>query len=193
MIFRQRDYPGPLGRGPHALDMALKGCGHVSLAQLANDMDTSTLDPRALHEAAWFAWDGAGWPPFVRKPREDPPHPGGILVWGVVAAAAGLRCAEALNATEVPALRLRRAIHETLAAGGRAVLWVDHDEHKRGGDWDGDHYVSLRRVDGDVVVYADSATGLEGRLDLVTLRGPSVWSGEPRLYQLRGVRPVFAA
>lgn len=82
---------------------------------------------------------------------------------------------------------MREAIDRAMAQGC-AILWVDHDKDRPGGDEDGDHYVSALRVGNGDLVCADPATGEACRISLGTLEGKAGWGD--RTYRIRGVRPI---
>jgi hypothetical protein len=87
-----------------------------------------------------------------------------------------------------------RAIRECLDhafAKGMAILWVDHDRTRAGGDEQGDHYVLGLRIEDGAIVCADPATGTDCRINLGTLEGPAPWGR--RTYRVMGVRPIRRA
>lgn len=61
---------------------------------------------------------------------------------------------------------LRAAIVGALESDRLAILHVNHDA-----DEAGDHFVLGLKLEGDVVRFADPSSGLEGRINLVTLEG----------------------
>lgn len=85
--------------------------------------------------------------------------------------------------------KMRDVLVSALADGAVVVMHVDHDSAKPDGDPEGDHFGLALRIEGDVVVFADPATGDEERMSLATLTAnvPS------KRYQLRSVRPLRRA
>lgn len=80
-------------------------------------------------------------------------------------------------------------LRSAIAEGAVVVMHVDHDSAKPDGDPEGDHFVLGLRIEGDVVVFADPATGSEERMSLSTLTA----AVSSKRYQLRSVRPLRAA
>ena len=89
--------------------------------------------------------------------------------------------------------RMRDVLTAALAVGDVVVMHVDHDSSKPDGDPEGDHFVLALRIEGDVIVFADPATGDEERMDLRMLSCSVMWGTRARRYELRSVRPLRAA
>ena len=164
-----------LGEGGSTFGKA--GCVVTCLAQAMRQMGVDNEATPLTVQAKAFA---AGGEPF-RGPN---------AITGVVAAANGMVCADRVSEVE-GAAAMQLAIGEALV-DGTALLHVDHDQD-RGGTPEADHWVLAVRLDGDDVVYLDPATADEGRLQLRTLTGPSLWDGVPRVYRVRGVRALRRA
>lgn len=117
---------------------------------------------------------------------------GNLPILPLLAKLYGLNGDELVRAPPQSAQEVRGLITRTLARGGRLTAWVDHDSSLPDGDPEGDHFVAIRRLEGDRVVYADSATGIEDSLDLRTLSGTTTWQTEDgpalKVYQVMSVR-----
>lgn len=90
---------------------------------------------------------------------------------------------------------LRDAVEDAIFAGGLAILHVDHDGDRPGGDADGDHFVLAHKIEGNRLHCLDPAVGrvllswpgLESVSDVV-------WGkGDHRRYHVLAVRPVRRA
>lgn len=116
---------------------------------------------------------------------------GNMVVLPLLAELYGLDGEELARAPQ-PAQAMRELLTRTLAAGGRCTLWVDHDSNLPDGDPEGDHFVAARRLEGDRVIFADSATGIEDSVDLRTLSGTTTWQTKDgpvlKVYQVLSVR-----
>lgn len=117
---------------------------------------------------------------------------GNMVVLPHMAELYGLNGEELVRAPPQGAAEMRALLTRTLAADGRCTLWVDHDSSLPDGDPEGDHFVAARRIEGDRVVFADSATGEEDSIDLRTLSGTTTWQTEDgpvlKVYQVLSVR-----
>ena len=117
---------------------------------------------------------------------------GSMAVLPALARLYGLNGDELVRAPPQPAQAMRELILRTLDKHGRLTAWVDHDSTLPDGDPEGDHFVAIRRLEGDRLVYADSATGIEDSLDLRTLTGNTTWETKDgpvvKVYQVLSVR-----
>jgi len=148
------------------------GCLLTTWADIVTDLTGESLDPVAILTKAKAA--------------------GAITAGGLpyqVQLALVLKCAapELVRSPPQPFDLMRQTIVDALASGGRAILHVDHDSAKAKGDFDGDHFCSARRIEGDVLVIGDPDGGEERRLDLQTLSGPGAGT---KTYIVRSARPV---
>lgn len=105
-----------------------------------------------------------------------------------LARAVGLTAGDVVRCPPQPVQVMRKALLDALDVG-LAVMNVNHDA-----DAALDHFVLARRLEGDRVWYADSATGEESWLDLRTLSGTSLWKTRKgtltKVYQVGSVRPL---
>lgn len=117
---------------------------------------------------------------------------GNMAVLPALARLYGLDGDELVRAPPQPAQEMRALILRTLDKGGRLTAWVDHDSSLPDGDPEGDHFVAIRRLEGDRLVYADSASGIEDSLDRRTLTGNTTWETKDgpvvKVYQALSVR-----
>ena len=123
---------------------------------------------------------------------------------GRLVRAQGLRCDDAPIGddgdevyTDLDTASHRRAILDTLAAGGACLLWVDtdlSDASTAGRHWVLAHAAlvddSANGIVG-VVHICDPATARVEGLDLRTLSGCIMWGERPRAYAVRAVRPIL--
>lgn len=160
------------------------GCVLTCIAQAARHFGIdSESTPANVQHAAIAAWDGANPQTAPFQPRTAAafsPRIGRIV---------GLRIDDRVNVIEGP--RFYSALSHTFASGGVVMMHVDS---KDDGSDEPNHWVLGLRLEGvaetAAVIYADPDGGHEGRLPLGALKAPSP-KGKP--YELRGIRPVFAA
>jgi len=169
-----------------------KGCGLTGAAQLQREfgirLDATPLTAQADAIARFRALGGnASLLPAIRLPVTHPFQPGVNIVWATAFDSLGMRISPCVDQS-AGLKAMRGAILGALLTGGRAMLNVDHDEHRKGGDPEGDHYVTALRLDVDRIVYADPADGAEWSLPVGTLTGPATWGS--RTFAVRGVRAV---
>ena len=86
---------------------------------------------------------------------------------------------------------LQSAIIDALRRGGAALVCVDHDSMRRGGDPLGDHWIAAYAVDGERLLVADPASTGTTSLDWATLAGPSRWGRVTRDYRVTRAVTVF--
>lgn len=189
MTVRPGAWPDVLPQGPHrklklpgsSMPVSDFGCLLMCYVQACHDLEVDPTATPASIIAATKDLVGADRVWFA-----------GLPVQPQLAKVLGLTAGELVRSPPQPAQEMRRVLVEALGVG-LAVLWVDHDE-TRGGDFDGDHFVLGRRIDGDRIWYADPATGEEGWLNLRTLSGVTVWQTSlgpvTKVYQVRSVRPL---
>ena len=85
---------------------------------------------------------------------------------------------------------IKDAIRDAFGADGLAVLHVDYDGEKPGGDVDGDHFVLAVELTPTSVVCLDPAVG-RVTLSWPVLEGVAVWGKvDRRAYCVVGVRPI---
>lgn len=90
---------------------------------------------------------------------------------------------------------LRDATEDALFSGSLAILHVDHDGDRPGGDVDGDHFILAHRIEGNRLLCMDPAVG---RVSLtwpgLESAGEVLWGKEDRRkYHTIAVRPVRKA
>jgi hypothetical protein len=121
------------------------------------------------------------------------------LVLPHAAAALGLTSPLDARVDSADPAALVPAIETTLATGGLAVLHVDHDAARKGGDGAPDHFTLATALkaqpDGTVkLANLDPATGREELLDWPALTGTVRWSDlDERRYRVLSVRPLHRA
>lgn len=88
---------------------------------------------------------------------------------------------------------LKVAILEAVKAGGVAIVCVDHDRDKPGGDEIGDHWGTIVDVDveNDVAALVDPATGDIEPLVWRTLSAPVMWGNVVKPYVATRAITVF--
>lgn len=111
-----------------------------------------------------------------------------------LALCAGLQSPSAMRVNaEAGAKAMTDCLLATLEAGWCALVQVDHDSSKPGGDEAGDHWIAALASRAGEVICADPATGRVVQLDPVMLRGLAEWPSGVRLYEVRAVVPVGPA
>jgi hypothetical protein len=130
-------------------------------------------------------------------------HKGGMMLLPhVLAPAMGLKApaASRLSMDENPGItmaQMQGRIASCINGGGCALLCVDHDLARAGGDADGDHYVlgvgwerPWQAQNAQRLIYLDPAVGRAGALSFVSLEGEALWGTPRRAYKVRSVRLV---
>ena len=130
---------------------------------------------------------------FLRNVEFLPPHlnamgrsakafKGELVIWDILGRAAGLDVRSIIVGDGLTA-----AIAATLRSKGVCLLHVDHK-----GDERGDHWVLAHSMtDTNDFICSCSAIGDDVIVSKETLRGSTTWGNEPKVYAVRGARPVF--
>lgn len=85
---------------------------------------------------------------------------------------------------------IKDAIRDAFGADGLAILHVDYDGNKPGGDVGGDHFILAVEKQPSAIICYDPAVGRVS-LSWPLLEGLAVWSKtDRRLYCVVGVRPI---
>lgn len=166
--------------------MSNVGCALTALAEIACLLGVTTPG-------------GAPWTPLLVNDRGrtcDPPafaKGSAAAVLPLVGSAIGVTVADRQDVRGLGADDVRATIKRCLDNGGALLGHVDHDEDKAGGDFDGDHWVTICSLDSDDVTAIDIIDPVDGRQRFLaphTLQGPSPF-GVARPYRLRAVRACF--
>lgn len=174
-----------LGNG--ALRVGGHGCLLVALTQAVRELK---VQPDAL-------------PPHVqeacRRARAFGPASSNLTL-PTAAEAVGLSSPLRARVDSEDASVLARALEQALETGGLAILQVDHDRDRAGGDMPPDHFVlatgfRTSGIGGRLeLAVLDPATGREELLLWPTLTGNVRWSAlDVRTYRVLSVRPVHRA
>lgn len=87
--------------------------------------------------------------------------------------------------------QIKDCVRDALGVDGLAIMHVDHDATRIGGDASGDHFILARLIQGGAfLVCLDPAVG---RVSLTwpELEGVAVWGkNDRRVYRVVGVRPI---
>lgn len=155
------------------------GCLVVALTQIARHMGVvdPTFSPLDLND------DGKARGAFHGSRAIIP----GLALCANLQAPAAMRVDAKTGASSKA---LTDCLLATLEAGWCALVQVDHDSSKPGGDEAGDHWIAALASRAGEVICADPATGRVVQLDPVMLRGLSEWPSGVRLYEVRAVVPV---
>ena len=86
---------------------------------------------------------------------------------------------------------LQAAIMDALKRGGAALICVDHDSTRKGGDPLGDHWLTAYAVEGEKLMVTDPASTGTTWLHWNTLSGPSKWGHVVRDYRVTRAVTVF--
>lgn len=153
-----------LGFGPGTIGKF--GCALVSVCQAAKFLRGVELLPPHLNAMG----------------QSSKAFKGVLVIWDLLGRVAGLEIRSIVTGEGVSA-----CITSTLKAKGVCLLHVDHKDDERG-----DHWVLAHSVtDTGDIVCSCSAIGDDVVIDKTTLRGATTWGNQPKVYSVRGVRPVF--
>ena len=153
-----------LGFGPGTIGQS--GCALVSVCQAAKFLRNVELLPPHLNAMGQSAKAFRGV----------------LVIWDLLGRVAGLDVHPLVTGE-----RASSTITSTLKAKGVCLLHVDHKNDERG-----DHWVLAHSLtDTGDIVCSCSAVGDDVILDKTTLRGATTWGNQPKVYSVRGVRPVF--
>lgn len=153
-----------LGFGPGAIGRF--GCALVCICQAAKFLRGVELLPPHLNAMG----------------RSAKAFKGELVIWDLMGRTAGLDVRPIIVGDGLAA-----TITSTLRAKGACLLHVDHK-----GDERGDHWVLAHSLtDAGDIVCSCSAIGDDVVISKDTLRGSTTWGNEPKVYAVRGARPVF--
>lgn len=108
---------------------------------------------------------------------------GVLVVWDLLGRTAGLDIHPLVSGEN-----LSSCIRTTLKMKGACLLHVDHK-----GDEKGDHWILAHSLsDAGDIICSCSAVGDDVIISKDTLRGATTWVNEPKVYIVRGARPIFA-
>lgn len=153
-----------LGFGPGTIGRY--GCVLTSICQAADLLRGVTILPPHLNEMG----------------RQAKAFKGELVIWPLIARAAGLTIGPLISDDTAPAL-----MHATIRDKGACLLHVDHKNDDRGDHW----ILAHSTTDIGDFICSDSATGDDMVISKATMRGATTWLNEPKVYAVRGVRTVF--